>query len=138
MVKLPVQPELQSALEMVPFPRSAGAGKSQYFFWSGNGSTRAAIRDAARTLAAVFKASKVPGAHAHRFRHTLATELLKGRRQLGRRRGNFGQLAEHHPQALREVVAASPGANHDVNAFGFWYKPGTRTIQDCNYMILNT
>jgi site-specific recombinase XerD len=29
-----------------------------------------------RTLAAVFKASMVPNAHAHRFRHTLATELL--------------------------------------------------------------
>lgn len=31
---------------------------------------------AERTLAAVFQASKVRHAHAHRFRHTLATELL--------------------------------------------------------------
>ena len=29
-----------------------------------------------RSLVAVFKASMVPHAHAHRFRHTLATELL--------------------------------------------------------------
>ena len=29
-----------------------------------------------RSLSAVFKASLVPRAHAHRFRHTLATELL--------------------------------------------------------------
>jgi site-specific recombinase XerD len=29
-----------------------------------------------RSLAAVFEASLVPRAHAHRFRHTLATELL--------------------------------------------------------------
>jgi integrase len=29
-----------------------------------------------RSLSAVFKASMVPHAHAHRFRHTLATELL--------------------------------------------------------------
>jgi len=29
-----------------------------------------------RCLRAVFKASGVGGAHAHRFRHTLATELL--------------------------------------------------------------
>ena len=28
-------------------------------------------------MAAVFKASGVPGAHAHRFRHTLATEVLE-------------------------------------------------------------
>jgi integrase len=31
---------------------------------------------AERTLAAVFKVSKVERAHAHRFRHTIATELL--------------------------------------------------------------
>ena len=31
---------------------------------------------AERSLSAVFKASMVPHAHAHRFRHTLATELL--------------------------------------------------------------
>ena len=31
---------------------------------------------AERSLAAVFKSSLVPHAHAHRFRHTLATELL--------------------------------------------------------------
>jgi len=31
---------------------------------------------AERSLAAVFKSSMVPRAHAHRFRHTLATELL--------------------------------------------------------------
>jgi integrase len=31
---------------------------------------------AERTLAAVFKRSAVAGAHAHRFRHTLATEIL--------------------------------------------------------------
>ncbi len=29
-----------------------------------------------RLLRAVFKAAGVQGAHAHRFRHTLATELL--------------------------------------------------------------
>jgi integrase len=28
-------------------------------------------------MAEVFKASRVPGAHAHRFRHTLATEILE-------------------------------------------------------------
>ncbi len=36
-----------------------------------------AVRDATRTLATVFKASGVQNAHAHRFRHTLATEILE-------------------------------------------------------------
>jgi len=35
------------------------------------------VRDATRTLAAVFKKSAVAGVHAHRFRHTLATEVLE-------------------------------------------------------------
>ena len=35
------------------------------------------VRAAERTLTAVFKASEVTHAHAHRFRHTLATELLE-------------------------------------------------------------
>jgi len=35
------------------------------------------VRDATRTLAAVFIASGVAGACAHRFRHTLATEILE-------------------------------------------------------------
>src|SRR5947209_14767749 len=34
------------------------------------------IRDATRTMATVFRASGVVGAHAHRFRHTLTTEIL--------------------------------------------------------------
>ena len=32
---------------------------------------------AERTLSAVFKKSGVKGAHAHRYRHTLATRLLE-------------------------------------------------------------
>ena len=35
------------------------------------------IRDATRTLTVVFRASGVVGAHAHRFRHTLASEILE-------------------------------------------------------------
>ena len=50
---------------------------SLYFFWSGHGGTRAAIRDATRTMEAVYRASGVPGASSHRFRHTLATEVLE-------------------------------------------------------------
>jgi site-specific recombinase XerD len=74
-VFLPVPLDLQFALDAVPIPRGT-TGESKYFFWSGNGTTASAIRDVTRTMGAVFRKSGVPGAHAHKFRHTLATELL--------------------------------------------------------------
>jgi site-specific recombinase XerD len=73
-VWLPVHPELQAALNVLPMPRGGDAG---YFFWSGNGAKDSMVRAAERTLTAVFTASGVAHAHAHRFRHTLATELLE-------------------------------------------------------------
>lgn len=78
-VLLPIPAELGAALDVLPRPRNAPEGApSEYLFWSGNGTTRAVIRDVTRTLARVFAKSGVPGAHAHRFRHTLATEVLEG------------------------------------------------------------
>jgi len=74
-VWLPVHPELRAALETLPEPRGAD-GSSGYFFWSGNGAPESAVRDVKRTLAAVFRKSGVVGAHPHRYRHTLASELL--------------------------------------------------------------
>src|SRR5439155_18812588 len=76
-VRLPVPRDLQAALDVVPLPRGADGPECPYFFWSGHGSTDAVIRDAKRTLQTVFKASGVPGACPHRFRHTLATEVLE-------------------------------------------------------------
>jgi site-specific recombinase XerD len=73
-VWLPVHPELQAALDILPAPRGGEAG---YFFWSGNGAKDSMVRAAERTLTSVFTASGVANAHAHRFRHTLATELLE-------------------------------------------------------------
>jgi site-specific recombinase XerD len=48
-----------------------------YFFWSGHGSRVTFIRNAQRTLDVVFRASAVTDACSHRFRHTLATEVLE-------------------------------------------------------------
>ena len=76
-VKLPVHPELQSALDVLPNPRAAEGQECPYYFWSGNGSTRAFIRDVTRTMASVYAASGVAGACSHRFRHTIATEVLE-------------------------------------------------------------
>jgi site-specific recombinase XerD len=74
-VFLPVPAELQAALDALPIPRGAGSSPG-CFFWNGITSRRSVVGIAERTLAAVFKRSGVAGAHAHRFRHTLATEIL--------------------------------------------------------------
>jgi integrase len=56
---------------------------------------------AERSLATVFRASGVAGAHAHRFRHTLATELLgEG--------GTFEEVADilgNSPEVVRKHYA---------------------------------
>ena len=75
LVFLPVPIELQAALAQLPPPREASPD-CPFFSWNGRTSTRAVVGIAERTLAAVFKKCKVPGAHAHRFRHTLATDIL--------------------------------------------------------------
>jgi len=74
-VFLPIPNDLRLALNAAPVPRGT-APDCRYFFWNGNTSERAIKGIAERTLAAVFKKSRVAKAHAHRFRHTLATELL--------------------------------------------------------------
>jgi site-specific recombinase XerD len=74
-VYLPIPEELKLILDALPLPRNA-AQDCAYFFWNGQTSRRAVVGIAERTLAAVFKKSGVKSAHAHRFRHTLATRLL--------------------------------------------------------------
>jgi integrase/recombinase XerC len=74
-VFLPVPADMKAALDALPSPKGAN-GDFRYFFWSGLGSEKCMKANADRTLHAVFRKSGVAGAHAHRFRHTLATELL--------------------------------------------------------------
>ncbi len=76
-VKLPVPPELQAALDVLPRPRGAPDSECPYFFWSGNGAALTVTRDAKRTMETVYEASGVAAACSHRFRHTLATEVLE-------------------------------------------------------------
>jgi site-specific recombinase XerD len=73
-VFLPVPPDLKAALDCVPAPLRNPA--SRYFFWNGIGKEKTHKAHVDRCLRAVFKESGVRAAHAHRFRHTLATELL--------------------------------------------------------------
>jgi integrase/recombinase XerC len=73
-VFLPLPPDLKAALDCTPPPVSNI--ESRYFFWNGTGKPKTHKAHIDRCLRAVFKESGVQGAHAHRFRHTLATELL--------------------------------------------------------------
>jgi integrase len=72
-VKLP--PVVLESLERLPRPK-AGPANCQWYFASGRSSVRSLVKGAQRTMSAVFKLAGVPGAHCHRFRHTLATETL--------------------------------------------------------------
>jgi integrase len=72
-VFLPIPDGLKLVLDALPLPRNAPLD-CPYFFWNGQTSRRAVVGIAERTLSAVFK--RVKNAHAHRYRHTLATRLL--------------------------------------------------------------
>ena len=54
----------------------AASGENKRYFYSDTTGLRSLVKGAWRTMDAVFKRSGVKGAHPHRFRHTLASELL--------------------------------------------------------------
>ena len=66
---------MKQALDEVPVPREAKPD-CPYYFWSGNSQLKSIVGVVGECVSAVFKKSGVKKAHAHRFRHTLATELL--------------------------------------------------------------
>jgi integrase/recombinase XerC len=74
-VFLPIPFDMKVALDVCPVPRK-GTPEGKWFFWNGITDELAMKGIMERTLRAVFKKSGVQRAHAHRFRHTLATELL--------------------------------------------------------------
>jgi integrase len=75
-IKLPIPDELVEVLQSLPEPRGSDAGCCHYFFWNGKSTPKSMVSVADETLSAVFRKSGVEDAGAHRFRHTLATELL--------------------------------------------------------------
>jgi site-specific recombinase XerD len=74
-VFLPIPQQLKDALDAAPLPRGLQS-ESKHFFWNGITSERSMKGIVERAMLSVFRKSAVPHAHAHRFRHTLATELL--------------------------------------------------------------
>jgi site-specific recombinase XerD len=75
LIRVELPPAVLQALDVLPHPKAA-ASESQCFFAGDGSSLRSLVKGAWRTLAAVFKRSGVERAHPHRFRHTLASELL--------------------------------------------------------------
>lgn len=74
-IRIELPQHVLDALAEVPLPKAASAD-CRLFFGSGNSSLRSLVKGAERTLAAVFERSGVSGAYPHRFRHTLASEIL--------------------------------------------------------------
>lgn len=75
LVYLLVPDELVEAINALPRPR--GANKDcPFIFWNGKSKPKSQISEVSETLAAAFRKSGVQDAGAHRYRHTLATELV--------------------------------------------------------------
>jgi integrase/recombinase XerD len=75
MIRVEVPQVVTDALNMLPHPKAA-AKDSRFYFASGSASIRSLVKGAERTLSAVFKRAGVLNAYPHKFRHTLASELL--------------------------------------------------------------
>jgi site-specific recombinase XerD len=75
LIRVELHPEVLRALETLPHPKAA-AEESRMFFAGDKASVRSLVKGAQRTLAAVFTRAAVRRGHPHRFRHTLASELL--------------------------------------------------------------
>jgi integrase len=73
----PLYPEVEQALDALPAPRR-GPASNLYYFWAGEGQSTAEsfVKVCERTMSTLFRLAMVHNGHFHRFRHTLATELL--------------------------------------------------------------
>jgi integrase len=69
-VYCPLPPFAVTALE------AALAPNQRFYFWSGNGKVKTIITDWQAKLKTLFEGARIPSGHAHRFRDTIATELL--------------------------------------------------------------
>lgn len=87
-----------------------------FYFWSGNGKVTSAVSDWHRTIERLAKDLKFR-VHAHRFRHTLAAELISAGTpiaQVAAILGNapsivektYAQFIEQRQKAIDEAVKA--------------------------------
>jgi integrase len=78
-VLLWIPPEVKQALDALPLPMQYEDNQPVdrgFFFWTGNGDKRRTGEIAGRLLKSVFRKEGLTGAHPHRFRHALATDIL--------------------------------------------------------------
>jgi integrase len=75
LINVEVPGSVLDALDRLPVPKAAPHANKRYFY-SDNTGSRILLKAAWRTLSAVFKTSDVVAAHPHRFRHTLASNLI--------------------------------------------------------------
>ena len=75
MIRVELPTAVLEALGVLPHPKDAAADNRR-FFSKDTATLRSLVKGAWRTMAAVFKQAGVKQAHPHRFRHTLASELL--------------------------------------------------------------
>jgi integrase/recombinase XerC len=99
-VFLPIPDELKAALDVLPVPRGV-EGESKHYFWNSISTEKSMKSIVDRTLRSVFIKSGVQRAHAHRFRHTLATEML-GR---GASLEDVADVLGNTPDVVREHYA---------------------------------
>ncbi|OFW39831.1 MAG: hypothetical protein A3J28_10830 [Acidobacteria bacterium RIFCSPLOWO2_12_FULL_60_22] len=124
-VWIPLHPEVERALELLPLPRGAEAG-CRYFFWNGRMGRRALLGIAERTLHRVVQLSGVAHAPAHRLRHSLAIDILTTGGTLAdvaTALDNTEAIVARH-YALCPVVHSTPGADTRSHRSGFWQGGG--------------
>jgi site-specific recombinase XerD len=81
-------------------------GVSEFYFWSGNGLPKTCVADWQSSLTKLFKLAGIANGHAHRFRHTLAVNLLaKGvsMENVAQILGNTLRIVEKHYSAFSQA-----------------------------------
>lgn len=111
---------------------------SRYPFWSGNGKRKSVVTDWQRALSRLFELAEVRGAHAHRFRHTFACELLTAGVSLT----NVARLLGHSSEAITErhysawIKGRQEQLEADVRkAFPFHFGYGSKPVQSSKSTI---
>src|SRR5262245_32849537 len=102
----------------------------EYFFWSGKGGRQTFVRDVTRTMGTLFKASAVPRACSHRFRHTLAAEVL----EMG---GTFEDAADILSDTRRSCASTTrSGALGAKPGSAIFWRVWRTEFQGCNPLKL--
>jgi integrase/recombinase XerC len=132
-VFLPLPDELLRALDALPCPRGAAA-PSRHFFWNGMMDQHALTNIIDRMLRSVFKRAGVQRAHAHRFRHTLATEILA--------RGGTAQdaadiLGISPAVVLKHYAKWSQARQERITKLFEAVYPGTYLVHEKNESVIN-